>query len=121
MVSSVIDTVGGIAVVPNVAARTMKGRVALMKNRAGAVVAPTSAAISTTVVELGVGDIYKSEVGYLLVNPQSLAAWPLASMTYVHIDKSSNLSTCQAKKALIEFWTWLYTNNVVASVIAESV
>jgi len=90
-------------------------QMASMINKANKVVAPSVDAISYATMELG--GTFTNHMTADLLDSGSSFGWPLVSYTYLVVRKNTQISTCQVRKEMVEFWVWFYQTEGVWNLI----
>lgn len=116
IVSNVLDKPYTIGFATAQAAYPTTIQTAMMINAAGQKVVASIDSVSMTMLELGNGPVPPGLLAHDLTNPISPTAWPIVTAQYLMLDTQNTLSTCAAKKAMLTFWIWFYTEPVVASI-----
>jgi hypothetical protein len=122
IVSNVLDKPYSLGFATAQAAYPTAIQTAQMVNAAGQRVTASIDSVSMTMLELGNGPVPAGLLAHDLTNPISPTAWPIVTAQYLMLDTQNTLTTCAAKKAMISFWIWFYTEPVVSSIgVAQNV
>lgn len=82
-----------------------------VQNLAGRAVLPTPRAVGHALMELG-GNFDKRFTADL-TGPKGTFAWPISGYTYLAMRKNTTIDACAHRTAVVEYWTWFYTSEIV--------
>jgi hypothetical protein len=91
---------------------------AWMKNKAGAVVDSTIAAVTSALGEM-TDDIKSDYLGAYVVNGNKSTSWPMCLASFVLIRPESNISDCSYITGLMSFIAWSQLNPHVITEVQD--
>jgi len=92
-------------------------QMASMVNKAGMVVQPSTLTASYSTMEKG--GSFSSRMTADLLDSGSSFGWPLVSYTYLVMRTNTQISSCNVRKAVVEFWVWFYKSPGARSMISN--
>jgi len=92
-------------------------QMASMINKAGRIVQPSTLSASYSTMEQGV--FFTPQLTADLLDSGSSFGWPLVSYTYLVMRTKTQISTCDVRKAVVEFWVWFYQHEAVRNMISN--
>ncbi|MDO9332953.1 MAG: hypothetical protein Q7T57_00300 [Dehalococcoidales bacterium] len=85
-------------------ARTINLAIGAFVNREGRTIVPNTNSMSLNLFELATNGYAAGTNSYDLTNPSTAQAWPILTMSYIFVDKSSAITTCASKRQMTEFF-----------------
>jgi phosphate transport system substrate-binding protein len=100
------QTLGSIGYVEYAYALQNHMNYALMRNKAGAFVAPTAAAFKAAAAGVDWSAVSKNGFNVILLDEPGAQSWPISGATFVLVHKNGSPNA----KAVIGFYDWAFTN-----------
>jgi phosphate transport system substrate-binding protein len=100
------QTLGSIGYVEYAYALQNHMNYALMRNKAGAFVAPTAAAFKSAAAGVDWNAVSKNGFNVILLDEPGAQSWPISGATFVLVHKNGSPNA----KAVLNFYDWAFTN-----------
>lgn len=97
---------------------TAYAQIASMINKAGTVVTPSSTSLYYATMNLN--SLLDSKYNTNTLDCMSVYGWPLTTYSYLVLQKTTQISTCEARIAVVKFWYWFYKTNSVRQEITDA-
>ena len=121
--AAVVSHDGSIGYAPQSNAVLAGALIAQMLNSAGNVVSPTveSVTAAITAVSASTSGSFTSTAIMDYTDPPGGTSWPMSIVSSVLMDVVTARTTCTARAAVVDFWTWFYTSETVSGILSTGV